>query len=76
MGTLRNRRHRNTDLRAAAAVGLSGVVTAFAASQVSVGLDPGLSNTLFGGLLLFVAARMAAVEVRDRRSRRTAGSLS
>jgi uncharacterized protein len=40
MGTWRNHRHRNTDLRVAAMVGFSGVVSAFVMSKVSVGLDP------------------------------------
>ena len=76
MGTVRNRKHGNTDVRVATAVGLSGVVTAFAASQISVDLDPDLSNALFAALLLFVAARMLVVELRDRRSRRSAASLT
>ena len=76
MGTVRNRKHGNTDVRIAAAVGLSGVITAFVASQISVDLDPDLSNALFAALLLFVAVRMLIVELRDRRSRRSAASLT
>lgn len=76
MGTMRNRKHGNTDLRIAVAVGLSGVITAFVASRISVGLDPELSNALFAVLLLFVAVRLLVVELRDRRSRGSAATLS
>lgn len=58
VATQRNLRNRNADLRAAAAVGLSGVVSAYLASQISVGLDEGLSNALFAALLTFMAVRM------------------
>jgi len=76
IGTFRNRRHGNTDVRTATVVGLSGVVTAFVASQISVDLDPDLSNALFAALLLFVAVRMLVVELRDRRSRSSAANLT
>ena len=59
VGTQRNRARRNVDLRVAAVLGLSGVVSSFLASQVSVGLDERLSNRLFAGLLLAVAAKLA-----------------
>lgn len=58
VGTQRNRARRNVDLRVAAVLGLSGVVSSFLASQVSVGLDERLSNRLFAGLLLVVAAKL------------------
>ncbi|MGH9111225.1 MAG: sulfite exporter TauE/SafE family protein, partial [Acidimicrobiales bacterium] len=58
VGTSRNVTKRNADLRVAAIVGLSGVVSSFGASQISVGLDEQLSNRLFAGLLAVVAARM------------------
>ena len=58
VGTQRNRARRNVDLRVAAVVGLSGVVSSFLASQLSVGLDERLSNRLFAGLLLAVAAKL------------------
>ena len=57
-GTLRNIRYRNTDLRVAAATGVSGVIAAYAAAQLAVRLDARLSSVLFGVLLLAVAARM------------------
>lgn len=59
VGTQRNRARRNVDLRVAAVLGLSGVVSSFLASQVSVDLDERLSNRLFAGLLLAVAAKLA-----------------
>ena len=58
MGTWRNRTKHNTDLRIAAVVGVAGIVSAFAASQVSVGLSETTSNVLFAILLTAVAVRM------------------
>jgi uncharacterized membrane protein YfcA len=58
VGTAGNLRHRNADIRVAAVVGLGGVASAFAASKLSVGLDPRLSSLLFAGLLVLVAARL------------------
>ena len=57
-GTRRNVARHNADLRTAAVVGLSGTVSAFVASSLSVELDERLSNRLFAGLLLVVAARL------------------
>lgn len=58
VATQRNLRHRNAELTVAAAVGLAGVVSAFAASKVSVGLSEATSNGLFAVLLTLVAGRM------------------
>ena len=58
VGTRRNRAHGHVDLRVATVLGLSGVVSSFLASQLSVGLDERLSNRLFAGLLLVVAAKL------------------
>jgi uncharacterized protein len=58
VGTRRNLQRGNADLRIAVLVGLSGIVSSFLASQVSVGLDEQLSNRLFAGLLAFVAVKM------------------
>ncbi|HUF33209.1 MAG TPA: sulfite exporter TauE/SafE family protein [Acidimicrobiales bacterium] len=73
LGTYRNRHHGNTDLRVAAAVGIGGVITAFGASRVSIGLDPTLSAVLFGALMSIVGGRMVALDViatrRDRADR-------
>jgi uncharacterized protein len=69
VGTAGNLRHHNANIPVAAVVGLSGVVSAFAASKASVGLDPRLSSILFAGLLVLVAARLlihSAVGSRER----------
>jgi uncharacterized membrane protein YfcA len=58
MGTWRNRRNGNVDLPVATVVGLAGVVSAFAASKISIGMSETVSNVLFSVLLLVVAARM------------------
>jgi uncharacterized protein len=58
VGTWRNVRHDNADLHVAAVVGLAGTGAAFLASQLSVDLDERLSNRLFAGLLLAVAAKL------------------
>jgi uncharacterized membrane protein YfcA len=58
VGTRSNLQRRNADLRAATLLGLSGVVSSFGASQLSVGLDEQLSNRLFAGLITFVALKM------------------
>jgi uncharacterized protein len=68
MGTWRNRRKGNADLPVAVVVGLAGVVSAFAASQISVGMSETTSNVLFALLLLVVAARMLAQQLPRRRS--------
>jgi uncharacterized protein len=58
MGTWRNRHHGNTDMSVAVIVGLAGVVSAFAASKISIGMSETTSNVLFALLLVAVAARM------------------
>jgi uncharacterized membrane protein YfcA len=58
MGTWRNRKKRNADLYTAAILGVAGIVSAYAAGALSVGMSESLSNLLFALLLLFVAARM------------------
>lgn len=66
VGTAGNVRRGNADLRAAATVGLSGVVSSFGASLISVGLDEQLSNRLFALLLVFVGGKMAWDNRRPR----------
>lgn len=58
VGTQRNLKKGNADLRVAVAIGLSGVVSSFLASQISVNLDEQLSNRLFAALLAFVSVKM------------------
>jgi uncharacterized membrane protein YfcA len=72
MGTWRNRTKHNTDLHIAAVVGVAGIVSAFAASQVSVGLSETTSNVLFALLLTVVAVRMLWQFRTERRALRAA----
>ncbi|MBM3718168.1 MAG: sulfite exporter TauE/SafE family protein [Actinobacteria bacterium] len=72
MGTIRNRKKANADLRAAGIVGAGGIISAVAGGWVSVRMDDALSNVLFACLLLLVAARL----VRDVRAETRAGELS
>jgi uncharacterized membrane protein YfcA len=65
VGTLRNRRTGLTALRPGVVVGLAGVVSALAASQLSLDLDPELSAALFAILLVVVAIRLALAARRD-----------
>jgi uncharacterized membrane protein YfcA len=58
MGTWRNRHHGNADVPVAVMVGLAGVVSAFVASKISIGMSETTSNVLFALLLVAVAARM------------------
>jgi uncharacterized membrane protein YfcA len=64
VGTQRNVKRHNADLRVAAIVGVAGVVSAFAASQVSVGLGERTSNLLFAALLTVMAVRMLVTTQR------------
>jgi uncharacterized protein len=66
IGTWRNRKNRNADLRVAAILGLAGVASAFVGGKISVGMSEHTSNILFALLLLFVAARMAWQVVVER----------
>ena len=59
MGTWRNRANDNTDLRAAAVIGLAGIVTAAIGGAIADRMSDELSNVLFATLLLVVAARLA-----------------
>jgi hypothetical protein len=68
VATQRNLRNGNTLLPVAVVVGLAGVVSSFAASKISVGLDERTSNLLFAALLIVVAARML-VQQRSRGTR-------
>jgi len=63
-GTRRNIAKGNADLRLAGLVGVSGVVSSFLASRISLGLDEQLSNRLFAALLTVVALKMAVDELR------------
>lgn len=65
VATQRNLRNGNAELPVAVAVGLSGVVSSYLASKISVGLDEQTSNVLFAVLLAVVAVRML---LRERRA--------
>jgi uncharacterized protein len=58
VGTSRNVKLGNADLRVALVVGLAGVASSFAASKISVELDETTSNRLFAALLAVVAVKM------------------
>lgn len=58
IGSVQNLRHGNADLATGAAVGMSGMVTSYLFSQVSIGMNATLSAVLFAILLLFSAIRL------------------
>jgi len=58
MGTYRNRTKKNVDLRAAAAVGLSGIPSAIVGGWISARMSDTVSNVLFASLLVVVAIRL------------------
>ncbi len=58
MGTWRNRRTGNADLRAAAVIGVAGIVTAALGGILADKMSDDLSNVLFATLLVVVAARL------------------
>ncbi|CAN5685489.1 hypothetical protein BH24ACT4_BH24ACT4_24670 [soil metagenome] len=72
LGTLRNRSAGLTALRPAAVVGAGGVLSAFLASKLALGLDPRLSTLLFAGLLGVVALRLA-LSARSEAAARSPG---
>ncbi|TEX46019.1 MAG: hypothetical protein B7C54_12080 [Acidimicrobiales bacterium mtb01] len=58
MGTIRNRKSSNIDLRVAAIVGVAGIPTAILGGIIADVMDDTVSNALFATLVLIVAARM------------------
>jgi uncharacterized membrane protein YfcA len=66
MGTLRNRANANVDLKIAAVAGGCGVVSAIAGGIIAAGISSGLSNIMFGFLLLFVAGTQFLTLKSDR----------
>lgn len=58
IGTWRNRKARNIDLRVAAIVGLAGIPTAIVGGLVADVMNDTVSNASFATLVLIVAARM------------------
>ena len=55
MGTIRNRKKSNADIRAAAVVGAFGAVSAVIGGTISDRMSDQVSNVLFAALLVFVA---------------------
>lgn len=68
MGTWRNRKSANVDVKAAAIVGCSGILSAIAGGTLAAHMSESLSNALFASLLLVVAAQMTYREWRRRPS--------
>ena len=68
MGTWRNRKSANVDVKAAAIVGCSGILSAIAGGTLAARMSESLSNALFASLLLVVAAQMTYREWRRRPS--------
>lgn len=73
VGTIRNRASGLTALRPGLVVGAAGVLSAAAASQLSLNLDAELSAALFAALLVVVAVRLALTAHRDARAVSPAG---
>lgn len=57
-GTVQNVRRRNADLRLAAVLGVSGVLTSFGGSFLATRMSPGVASGLFAALLVVSAVRM------------------
>jgi len=64
MGTIRNRFVKNVDLLAALIVGCAGILSAVAGGYISVLLSDTVSNVLFAILLIAVAIRIIAQQLR------------
>ena len=58
MGTWRNWKADNIDLRVAAIVGMSGIISAIGGGIIADQMSQDLSNILFASLVLIVAIRM------------------
>ncbi len=58
VGTLRNMRHGNVNLRGALVTGAGGVASAFGGALLAGVISPRLSTGLFAGFLLLIAVRM------------------
>ena len=64
VGTLRNLRHGNVDLRGALVTGSGGVLSAFGGGWLAGVIAPAVSSALFAGLLIVIALRMILVILR------------
>ncbi len=75
VGTLRNMRHDNVDLRGALVIGAGGMLSAFGGGLLASVIPSTVSGGLFAGLLIVIALRMIRDMLRDpgqpgRRSQR------
>ena len=59
VGTLRNLRHDNVDLRGALLIGAGGMLSAFGGGLLAGVIAPEVSAGLFAGLLMIIALRLA-----------------
>jgi len=66
MGTIRNRANANVDLKVAAVAGGCGVLSAITGGIIADGISTGVSNVMFGILLLFVAGTQFLTLKSDR----------
>lgn len=66
MGTLRNRKTGNTDLRSALIIGVAGIVTAALGGIIADKMADDLSNVLFATLLVLVSMRLSWQLWRER----------
>ncbi len=69
VGTLRNMRHGNVDLRGALLTGAGGVASAFGGALLAGVISPRVSTGLFAGLLLLIALRMLSRLIRPDEGR-------
>jgi uncharacterized membrane protein YfcA len=68
MGTIRNRKTANVDLRVAAVAGFSGAVTAVIGGMIADRISTSVSNIMFAFLLLFVAGTQLFTLRSDRQA--------
>ena len=66
VGTLRNRANANVDLKVAAVAGGCGVLSAIAGGIIADDISTGVSNMMFGVLLIFVAGTQFLTLRSDR----------
>ena len=65
VGTLRNLRNDNVDLRGALVIGAGGMLSAFGGGMLAGVIPSGVSSALFAGLLIVIALRMIRDMLRE-----------
>ncbi len=65
VGTLRNLRNDNVDLRGALVIGAGGMLSAFGGGMLAGVIPPAVSSALFAGLLIVIALRMIRDMLRE-----------